>query len=65
MNVKLTMDDYNVLIELLVMENERCSGYPILRAMYGRVQEKLEIMEADLKEKERQKKLKKMGGCSK
>ena len=64
MNVKLTLDDYNVLIELLVMENERCAGYPWLRAMYGRVQEKLEIMEADLKEKERQKKLKKMGGCS-
>ena len=64
MNVKLTMDDYEVLIELLVMENERCAGYPRLRTMYGRVQQKLEIMEADLKEKERQKKLKKMGGCS-
>ena len=64
MNVKLTLDDYQILIELLVMENERCAGYPRLRAMYGMVQRKLELMEADLKEKERQKKLKKMGGCS-
>lgn len=59
--VKLTLDDYQTLIELLVMENERCAGYPRLRAMYGRIQEKLEIMEDDLMKKERQKKLKKMG----
>jgi hypothetical protein len=64
MKVKLTLDDYQILIELLVMENERCAGYPRLRAMYGRVQEKLEIMESDMRDKERQKKLKKMGGCS-
>ena len=64
MKVKLTMDDYQLLIELLVMEKERCVGYPWMRAMFGMVQEKLEIMEADLKDKERQKKLKKMGGCS-
>lgn len=62
MAVKLTFDDYQNLIELLIIENERCAGYPRLRAMYGRIQEKLEIMEADLMEKERKKKLKKMGG---
>ena len=58
--VKLTLDDYQTLIELLVMENERCAGYPGLRAMYGRIQEKLEIMEVDLRDKERKKLLKKL-----
>lgn len=60
MAVKLTLDDYQALIELLVMENERCAGYPRLRAMYGNIQEKLEIMESDLREKERKKLLKKL-----
>ena len=53
MKVKLTLDDYQILIELLRTENERCEVHPRLRAIYWRIKEKLEIMEEDLLEKER------------
>ena len=52
MNVKLTLDDYQILIELLRMETERCTVHPRLRAIYWRIKEKLEIMEEYLLEKE-------------
>lgn len=52
MNVKLTLDDYQILIELLRMETERYTVHPRLRAIYWRIKEKLEIMEEYLLEKE-------------